>query len=63
MSCSTLLGSFLGAIELTDSCAFVCKVRYFDALIGETSFAIQAGGLTYLPLWKNVSNYLQGIKI
>ena len=28
--------SFLGAIELTVMCAFICKVGYFDAQIRET---------------------------
>jgi hypothetical protein len=30
------LGSFLGVIELIILCAFVCRVRYFDAQIRET---------------------------
>ena len=30
------LGSLLDTIELTVLCAFLCKVRYFDAQIRET---------------------------
>jgi hypothetical protein len=30
------LRSFLGAIELTTLCAFVCGVQYFDAQTRET---------------------------
>ena len=47
------LPSVMGAIELIIVCAFVCKVGYFDAQIRETN----RGGLTYVPLWKHVSNY------
>ena len=30
------LGSLLSAIKLTALCAFVCRIRYFDAQIKET---------------------------
>ena len=41
-------------------CAFVCKVGYFDAPIREILMC-QIRCLTYLPLWENVTDYLQGI--
>ena len=51
------LQSLLGAIELTVSSAFICIVGYFDAHIRETLILIQVASL------KNVTNYLQEIKV
>jgi hypothetical protein len=47
----------LNAIELTVLCAFVCRLGYFDPQMGEF-LLYKIEGLTYLSLWKNVTNYI-----
>jgi hypothetical protein len=49
------LGLLLGAIELTSSCAFVCKVGQIDCPY-QGDCIVQVGCLTYLLLWENVTD-------
>jgi hypothetical protein len=52
------LGSCLGAIELIVLCPLMCRVGYFDADIREVYYRNR--GLTYLPFWMNLINYVHG---
>ena len=56
------LRSLMGVIELTVLCAFVCKVRYFNAQIRETLLYKEGVVLTCL-FRKNTFNYLHGMKL
>ena len=52
-SCSTPLGITCGCHCVNQLCAFVCKIGYVDAQIRKI---VHVGGLTYLPLCKNLTN-------
>jgi hypothetical protein len=57
----TICGHFLGAMNLTVICAFDCRVGYFNPQIRESIVRVE--GLTYLPLWQNITNYSAWNKI
>ena len=60
MSCFTPFKVTFGWRKVTYCvCNFMQSMIFWCSIYGD--FDVQVGGLTYLPLWANVTNYLDGI--